>query len=325
MLKQVPKQLTKPVLLAAALIVSMTGASHAQTLKVALPQKGNWDTGIVEYGVRAGIFRDAGLNIEISYTQGGAATIQAVISGSVDVATHTGMLGLIGAYAKGAPIRVISPAITGSPELFWYARPDKNIKSLKDATDKTIAYSAAGSSTHLLVLSLLDLEKVKARPTATGGIPSTYTQVMSGQIDIGWSSPPFAIEDIRTGKVNIVARGNDLPEIRDTTLRVNFANENALKSKRDLFLRFSQAYVKSLEWSYANPQAIDFFAEAAGVSREVAKESVEKFYPQAALQPYEIRGLAVSLQQALDHKFIPKPMTEKEVAGLFDILVPKGK
>jgi hypothetical protein len=43
------------------------------------------------------------------------------------------------------------------------------------------------------------------------------------------------------------------------------------------------------------------------------------------LQPYEIRGLAVSLQQAFDHKFIPKPMSEKEVAGLFDILVPKGK
>lgn len=312
----------KPVLLAAAMTLFASGA-YAQTLKVALPQKGNWDTGIVEYGVKAGIFKDAGLDIQISYTQGGAATVQAVISGSVDVAMQTGLLGLIGAYAKGAPVRVISAAMTGSPDIFWYARTDKNIKTLKDAGDKTFAYSAAGSSSHLIVLSLLEQAKIKARPTATGGIPSTYTQVMSGQIDVGWAVPPFGIEDLRAGKINIVARGNDLPEIRDTTVRVNFANAEALKSKRDALVKFSQAYVKSLEWAYANEKAIDYFAESAETPRDVAKESREQFYPRESLQPFEIRGLKTSLQQALDYKFIPKPMSEQEAAGLFDILAKK--
>ena len=313
----------KQMLLAAALGFFAFDAAFAETLKVALPQKGNWDTGIVEYGVKAGLFKEAGLDIDISYTQGGAATVQAVISGSVDVAMQTGLLGLIGAYAKGAPVRVISAAITGSPELFFYARAESGIKSLKDAEGKTIAYSAAGSSTHLIVLSLLEQEKIKAKPTATGGIPSTYTQVMSGQIDIGWSSPPFGLEDIKAGKMNIVARGNDVKDIRDTTLRVNFVNENLLKTKRDALVKFSQVYVKALEWSYSNDKALDYFAEAAGVSKDVARESVEKFYPKESLQPFEIRGLDVSLRQAVDFKFIPKPMTEKDVAGLFDILVPK--
>ncbi len=313
----------KQMLLAAAMGLWAFDAAFAETLKVALPQKGNWDTGIVEYGVKAGLFKEVGLDIDISYTAGGAATIQAVISGSVDVAMQTGLLGLIGAYAKGAPVRVISASMTGSPDIYWYARTDKAITSLKDATDKTMSFSAAGSSSHLLVLSLLDANKIKAKPTATGGIPSTYTQVMSGQIDIGWAVPPFGIADLKAGRINIVAKGNDLPEIRDTTVRVNFANENSLKNKRDLFVKFSQAYVKSLEWAYANDKAIDYFAEAAEVPKDVAKESREQFYPQAALQPYEIRGLDVSLKQALDFKFIPKAMTEKDIAGLFDILVPK--
>ena len=313
----------KQMLLAAAMGLWAFDAAIAETLKVALPQKGNWDTGIVEYGVRAGLFKEVGLDIDISYTAGGAATVQAVISGSVDVAMQTGLLGLIGAYAKGAPVRVISASMTGSPDIYWYARTDKAITSLKDATDKTMSFSAAGSSSHLLVLSLLDANKIKAKPTATGGIPSTYTQVMSGQIDIGWAVPPFGIADLKAGRINIVAKGNDLPEIRDTTVRVNFANENSLKNKRDLFVKFSQAYVKSLEWAYANDKAIDYFAEAAEVPKDVAKESREQFYPQAALQPYEIRGLDVSLKQALDFKFIPKAMTEKDIAGLFDILVPK--
>ncbi len=85
---------------------------------------------------------------------------------------HTGLLGLIGAYAKGAPVRVISAAITGLPELFWYAHSASGIKSLKDAAGKSVDYSAAGSSIHLLILSLLEHEHVNARPTATGAIPS---------------------------------------------------------------------------------------------------------------------------------------------------------
>ena len=313
----------KQFVLAATLTTFLSGTAFAETLKVALPQKGNWDTGIVEFGVKAGIFKEAGLDIEISYTAGGAATVQAVISGSVDIATQTGLLGLIGAYAKGAPVRVISAAMTGSPDIYWYARTDKNIKSIKDAVDKTMGYSAAGSSSHLIAISLLDQAKIKGKPTATGGLPSTYTQVMSGQIDLGWAVPPFGVEDLKAGKINIVAKGNDLEEIRDTTVRVNFANADSLKTKRALFVKFSEAYIKSLEWAYANDKAIDYFAESAEVPRAVALESRNGFYPKEAMQPYEVRGLKVSLQQAVDFKFIPKPMDEKEIAGLFDILVPK--
>ena len=300
-------------------------AQAAETLKVALPQKGNWDTGIVEYGMQAGIFKDAGIDIQPVYTQGGSATVQAVISGSVDVGMQTGMLGLIGAYAKGAPVRIISAAMTGSPDIFFYARADKGIKSLKDADGKTISYSAAGSSTHLVVLSLLDHANVKAKATPTGGIPGTYTQVMSGQIDIGWAVPPFAIADVQAGKLNIVAKGNDVPAISGETIRVNFTNADTLAKKRDLLVKFSNAYVKALDWSYSNPKAIEYFAEAAKVSKDVAQESRDKFYPKDSLQPYEIKGLDLALKQAEEFKFIPKPMTQKDVAGLYEMLTPKEK
>lgn len=307
------------------LIAGLSASAVAETLKVALPQKGNWDTGIVEYGMKAGIFKEAGIDIEPVYTQGGSATVQAVISGSVDIAMQTGLLGLIGAYAKGAPVRVISSAMTGSPDLYWYALTDKGIKSLKEAEGKTVSYSAAGSSSHLIVLSLLEQAKVKAKPTATGGIPSTYTQVMSGQIDVGWAVPPFGLEDVKSGKVTIIAKGNDIPAIRDETIRVNFANAETLSKKRALLVKFSEAYAKALDWSYSNPKAIDYFAEAAEVKTDIALQSREQFYPKDAMQPYEIKGLDLALQQALEYKFIPKAMTQKDVAGLFDMLTPKAK
>jgi NitT/TauT family transport system substrate-binding protein len=297
----------KHVLLAAVLTSAIVAsavipAAQAESLKVALPQKGNWDTGIVEFGMKAGIFKEAGIDIEPVYTQGGSATVQAVISGSV-----------------------VSTAMTGSPDLYWYARSDKGIKSLKDTDGKSVAYSAAGSSSHLIVLSLLEQAKSKAKPTATGGIPGTYTQVMSGQIDVGWAVPPFGLEDVKSGKVVIVAKGNDVPAIRNETIRVNFANADTLTKKRALLVKFSEAYAKALDWSYRDPKAIAYFAEGAEVTPEIALQARDQFYPKESLQPYEVKGLDLALQQALEYKFIPRAMTEKEVAGLFDILAPKPK
>lgn len=135
------------------LAVSAGGfAAFAQTttLKVALPQKGNWDTGITEFGVKAGFFKEAGLKIDVLYTQGGAQTVQAILAGSVDIAMQGGILGIVGAYTKGAPLRIVSPAMTGTPDIFWYARADSGIKSFKDVEGKTVSFSSPGASTNLV-------------------------------------------------------------------------------------------------------------------------------------------------------------------------------
>jgi len=300
-------------------------ASAQTTLKVALPQKGNWDTGITEFGVRAGFFKQAGLDIDILYTQGGAQTVQAVLAGSVDIAMQGGFLGLVGAFTKNAPLRVIAPAMTGTPDVFWYVRADSGIKSFNDVAGKTVSFSAPGSSTNLILLALFDHYKVKGRATPTGGIPGTFTQVMSRQIDVGWSVPPFGLREQASGETVIIARGSEVPSLQDVTVRVNFTTASTLASKRAALVTFQQVYNKTLEWAYTDPKAIEFFAEAAGVSREVAQQTRDQFYPKASMQPFEVRGVQATLDQALDFKFITKPMKPDEIKGLFDILVPAAK
>ena len=68
---------------------------------------------------------------------------------------------------------------------------------------KTIAFSSPGSSSNLILLSLLRQASSKAKPVATGGLPGTRTQVMTGQIDIGWAVPPFGLQDLADGKIRI--------------------------------------------------------------------------------------------------------------------------
>src|SRR5262249_61698928 len=116
----------KPLLVgpvaALALAATISGASAEDTLKLAVGQRGNWDTSISEVGQLAGIFKKHGLVLEIVYTSGAGETQQAVISGSVDIGVAAGVMGVFGAFSKGAPVRVISAETTGANDLYSYVR-----------------------------------------------------------------------------------------------------------------------------------------------------------------------------------------------------------
>jgi len=314
----------RTILAALAILMAGTNASFAvEKLKVAVPQRGFWDSSWIEFGEAAGFFKEAGLEIEVFYTEGGAQTIATVASGSVDIAMSNGILGAIGTYVKGGdatPYRIISAEMTGANELFWWVKADSPINSLKDADGKTIAFSSPGSSSNLVLLTVLKQTGSKAKPIPTGGVPGTYTQTMTGQIDIGWSVVPFALKDVNEGKARIVARASDATELKNQTIRANLAGVNALKNRRDTIAKFMQVIHKSIDWAYSNPQAIEIFARNMKVTPAIAKQAVDGYYPKSSMQIGEIRDLERSLKDALDYKFISSPKTPQDVAGLFDIV-----
>jgi NitT/TauT family transport system substrate-binding protein len=298
------------------------GASaSAETLKVAIAQKGNWDTSIVDFGMAQGFFKQEGIDVEPTYTEGGASNEQAVISGSTDLAVGTGLLGIISAYVKGAPVRVFAAEMTGLPDLYFFARADRGIKSIKDATGKTIAYSNPGSSSNLATLALLRQAGIDATPVAAGALPAVFTQVMTGQVDIGHTVPPMGLAELQKGEIVVVARANDVPEIHDQTVRVNVANLTFFNAHRDVLVRFVRAYQKSLDWAFSDPKAIDYFAAGKAVSHELALEAF-RYYAKSDEQPYEIKGLERTLADAYDFKRIPQPMKPEEVKDLFAIVRP---
>ena len=310
-------------LLAAALCI-LASAANAESLKVAIPQKGNWDTGFVDYAIRQGFFKPEGLEVETVYTQGGSQTIQAVVSGSVDIAMGTGTLGIIGAYAKGAPVRVLSAEMTGAGDLFWYVRADSPIKSLQDIGGHTIAFSEAGSSSNLVLLALLQQAGItNAKPTSVGGVPNSLTQTMSGQIDAGWSSVPFNLQAAQDGKLRIIARGSDAKAFQDETIRVNFTTQAVLDGKKDALERFNRVYAKTLDWAYSDPKAIDYLMEGTGVARPIAEQAIHEFIDRASVQPYEVRGQDLLLKQAADFKFTPRLLTQDDLKPLLAGMIQK--
>ncbi len=303
-----------------ALTLALAAAASGETVRLAVPQKGNWDTAISDWGAKQGFFKEQGIDLEVTYTEGGATTEQAVISGSVDLAVGTGLLGIVSAYVKGAPVRIISAEMTGVPDLYLFAKAGSGIKSLNDAHGKTVAYSNPGSSSNLVVLALLKYAGITdAKPIAAGGMQGIFTQVMSGQIDIGHAAAPIGLAEQKAGTIVVVARANDVPAIRTQTVRVNVANLNFLTAHRDTVVRFMRAYDKSLHWAFSgDPKVIDYYAEGMHVSHALAAEAAT-YYTIESMEPYEVKSLAQTLTDAYDFKRIPKPMTPDDFKGLFDI------
>jgi NitT/TauT family transport system substrate-binding protein len=301
-------------------ICSIAAAFAQDTLKVAAGQRGNWDTTIAEMGQRSGIMKKHGLNLEMLWTQGGGETQQAVISGSVDVGIAPGIMGVLSAFSKGAPVRIIGAETTGASDLFWYVPANSPIKSLKDTEGKTIAYSTNGSSTHGIVTAFMKQYDLKAKPTATGGPAPTLTQVMSGQIDVGWSAPPFGMQQLDEGKIRIVASGNDATVFKGQTVRLIITNTQTLASRKSAIDRFMKAYRETIDWLYSSdPAALKTYAEFVGIPVAMAKRTRDDFFPRAAVDPDRVVGLDTIVQDAVALKFTAAPLSKEQLAELIQI------
>jgi NitT/TauT family transport system substrate-binding protein len=308
-------------LVAVVAVALCHGARAEDTLKLAIGQRGNWENAAPELGQKAGFFKKRGLNLELLYTQGAGETLQAVISGSVDVGLGVGTAGVLGAFAKGAPVRAIANSTTGADDLFWYVPSSSPIKSIKDAAGKTIAYSTNGSSTNLAVLAFIREFGVAAKPVATGSPAATFTQTMTGQVDIGWSSPPFGVEALQQGRIRIVVRESDVPAFRNQTVRLMIANAATVEQRRDAIDRFLQAYRETLDWMYADPAALKAYAEWVGISESLAKEVREQFFPKDNLRLDRLSGIDEAMADAVSLKFLPAPLTKPQRDELFKYYV----
>jgi NitT/TauT family transport system substrate-binding protein len=304
--------------LLALLAFAFVGSAQADELKIAVGQRGAWDTAIAELGNRAGIFKKYGIHLQILYTQGGAETQQAVLSRSVDIGVAAGTLGALGVAAKGAPLRIIGGEATGVGELYWYVPMASPIKTADDMAGHTVGYSTNGSSSHIPLLLLAKEHKVEFKSVATGGLAATLTQVVSGQIEVGWAVAPFGLDQVDK-TIRIVARGSDVAATRQLTTRVLITHAEVLAQKKAAIEKFLAAYRETIDWMYAGPEAIKIFAEFAGISEAVTKRTRDEFFTKAALDPATTTGLPEMMADGVQFKFLQAPLTQDQLAQIIKI------
>jgi NitT/TauT family transport system substrate-binding protein len=297
-----------------------TTASAADQIKVSIGHKGIWDSMIVPECVSTGICKKFGIDPQIVWAQGGSSTLQAAVTGSVDMAMTNGTLGVLAAYSRGAKLRIVSAEATGAHDMFFYVLADSPIKDIAKANGKTIGFSEPGSSTDLAERALAKQFKVDLKMVPAGGIPATRTQVLSHQIDIGWSVPPFNLDLLHEGKIRIIARGGQIKSLSNETVRVNVATLSYVKEHSDVLKRFFKAYQATLDWMYSHSdQWLKTYAQLNKIDIKTARESME-YYPKAALNPAHLVGLEQINQQAVQMGKMDKPLTKQQLAEVVDLM-----
>ena len=307
------------LLIVTMLLAGAIGTATAEdALKIAVGQRGGWEQCVSELGQNAGIFKKHGLALDVLYTQGSGETLQSVLSASVDVGIGIGTHSVLGAYAKGAPVRAIGSSFTSADDQFYYVVADSPIQSMKDADGKTIAISTTGSASNIFALALAKHFGVALKPQPTGAYAATLTQTLTKQVDIGFSQAPFNLNAVDEGKIRIVAMGREVPALRQMTSRLIIANTAILAQKKPVLQRYMAGFVETLDWLYSDPAAIKAYAAWSGLPESVARRAPE-FLTKDNLDPRHISGLDTIMVDAVTFKYLAAPLSAAQLADVIQI------
>jgi NitT/TauT family transport system substrate-binding protein len=175
-----------------------------------------------------------------------------------------------------------------------------------------------------MVMALAKAYGVAMKPVATGSPPTTFTQVMSGQVDIGWTASPLALDALESHRIRIIAKGDEIPEYRNQPVRVILANASSLEKNRDAMARYLAAYRETIEWLWSSPDAIKAYAKWAEVPETIALRTRDEFVKKDRADPDKMDGIAEMNDDAVKFKFLAAPLTKEQLATLVQ-LQPAGK
>ena len=229
-------------------------------------------------------------------------------------------MGVLSAYSKGAPVRVIANESTGAQDLYWYVKsgqrqPDQIVGRYRRQDTRLLDQRF---STHGVVTAFMSEKSLKAKLVATGGPPGTLTQVMSGQIDIGWAAPRSASINFDKGEIRVLAKGSDT-SFGGQTVRFNIVNTATLAAKKDAITAFSRAYRETIDAMYSDPKALTVYAEWLGISEAKAKRTRDDFFPKDSVDPDKIVGLDVIVQEAVKLKYTTEKLTKAQLDELIQL------
>ena len=269
----------------------------------------------------AGIFEKYGLDVSVIHGSGGAASLQAVLTASQDVVWGNGVLGVLSAYSRGAPVRILGSNIRGVGDLYWYVKSNSAIRKFTDLkAGQEFAYSRPGSTTNLAAIFIKKALGLKAKLVSVGGPSGSRTQLMSGQVATGWSVFPLGKNLLREKRIRIIGTGAEAAGLNGVTIRVVAANSRWLDKNRNVARRLMSALAEGRYRTYTSDAQMKAYAKRWKLSFDDIKDS-SKDVPLVNSTFLPVARLDIINQIAVENKKIKKPLTAKQ---LHELVHPMG-
>ena len=214
--------------------------------------------------------------------------------------------------------------MTGS-EFFWYARTDSGIRGLQDFGGKTLGHNMPGTSAHISAMALKQHTGLAIKLVMAGRMGDNITQTLSGQIDIGYAVPPFAMKLVGEGKLRIVAYGRNVPSLANRTTRAHAASLDFVTKRRAVAVRYMRALNKSIDYVFEHKdESTKLFAKLNKLPADAAKMGAA-FYKREMFNPLTFNQLDVTIQEAVNFGALKKPLSKEKLDRFIDIVYVPGK
>ena len=159
----------------------------------------------------------------------------------------------------------------------------------------------------------------------SAAIPAARTQVMSGQIDTGWSAAPVMLDEVRKGNVRIVASGADVKQLADWSIRLDRGQRQLGRQQPRASPRGSCAHCGRGSSSSTRAATALFSATpTSGSSTSQDARRAPEYTPlkDVTYTPLNMDGV---MQLAVEEKMINEPLTAEQKKKLVDIVYDPAK
>ena len=289
-----------------ALLAVAVSSAYAETLRVGKAGREAFSFVPVDIGVRAGIFKQHGLDIEIANFGGDAKLQQAMAADGIDIALGSGPgLAFI---AKGSPVKGIA-AMAGPPLLFaLVVRNDDTVKTVDDLKGRKIGISTVGSVTSWIIS-----EVSRQRGWGFGGITQVpigenaarVAAVRSKALDGCIVDLASALNYEQRGEGRILLRFGDL--VKDFIIHVIFATDTAIAKRPEALRGFMAGWLETIAYMHQNKaKSVEIAAEVMGTDTETAARIYDELMPMFSdTGRFDPKALAVLRRSFVEMKTLP--------------------
>jgi ABC-type nitrate/sulfonate/bicarbonate transport system substrate-binding protein len=290
-----------------AIMVVTTIPAGAETLRVGKAGRDAFSFVPVDVGLRTGIFKNNGLDIEISSFGGDARVQQAMAADGIDIGLGSGPgLAFI---AKGSPAKGIA-AMAGPPLLFaLVVRNDDSVKTVDDLKGRKVGVSTVGSVTSWII-SEVSRQKgwghAGIEQVTIGDDASRIAALKSKSFDAAIVNLAVALNYVQRGEGRVLLRFGDL--VKDFHIHVIFATDKAIAERPDALRRFLKGWFETMAFMRANKAktveiAMEIMGTDAATTAAIYDELMPMFSDHGRFAP---KALAVLQRSFVEMKTLPQ-------------------
>jgi ABC-type nitrate/sulfonate/bicarbonate transport system substrate-binding protein len=302
-----PKHFRIRALLAALLLVAAPNvAPAAELLRVGKSVPEAFSFVPLDVGMRVGLFRKYGVQIEASSLAGGARLQQALAGDSIDIGLGSGPE--MSAIQKGSPVKAVA-AMAGAPRLLaLLVGPDQSVKSVADLKGKKIGVTSTNSLTAWLVSELSRQQgwgPDGIEVTPLGATMGQFAALKTHQIDGLVADIATLLQAEANGTGKILFRFGDL--VKDFHIHVIFATDKLIAQRPDAIRAFLEAWFETIAFMRQDrDRTIEIAKEVIHVDPAITARTYDELMPMfSADGKFNPKALAVLSRSYVDLKILP--------------------